>query len=103
MGILRVVLWTALCFGLGLWSGTAQVGGKTPWQHAQGLWKQQGPRLEKVKESATGVVDGAAGVVEDVKFRVAPGGDGAGGPRERHSKADREAIDQIIAKRGQGK
>lgn len=102
MGILRVVLWTALCFGLGIFAGTADVGGKTPWQHAQGLWKQQGPRLEKVKAGAADVVDGAAGVVEDVKFRVAPG-DAAGGPKERHSKADRDAIDQIIAKRGQAK
>ncbi len=92
MGILRFVLWTALCFGLGILAGTADVGGRTPWQLAQGLWKQQGPRLEKVKEDA-------AGVVEDVRFKVAPG-DGTG-PKERHSKADRDEVDQIIAKRAQ--
>jgi hypothetical protein len=92
MGIVRFVLWTALCFGLGIAAATVEVGGRTPWQHAAGAWKDQAPKLERVKGDA-------AGLVEDVKFKVAPG-EGAG-PKERHTKAEREAIDQIIAKRGQ--
>lgn len=92
MGILRFVLWTTLCIGLGIFLGTYELGGKTPWESAQSLWKQQAPKLEKVK-------DGAEDLVGDVKKKVtAPPAQ----PKERHTQDDRDAIDQIIAKRSKG-
>lgn len=94
MGILRFVVWTTLCIGLGLFLGTYELGGKTPWQSAQSLWKQQAPKLEKVK-------DGAEDLVGDVKKKVTSTPEAAA-PKEKHTKDEREAIDQIIAKRSKG-
>lgn len=96
MGILRFVVWTATCIGLGIFVSTAEFGGKTPLQHLTRSWKQQSPKLDKVKESAEEVVD-------DVKKRVSTRepreANAVKGPTEQHSSADRDAIDQIIAKR----
>lgn len=92
MGILRFVLWTTLCIGLGIFLGTYEIGGKTPWQSAQGLWKQSAPKLEKVKDSAEDLV-------VDVKKKVTPT---SAAPKERHTQDDRDAIDQIISKRSKG-
>ncbi len=94
MGILRVILWTGLCVGLGIFLGTYEIHGRTPWQTVQGAWKQQGPRLEKVKDGAEDLVDG---VKKRVSQETAPAQ-----PKERHSKEDREAIDQLISKRSKG-
>jgi hypothetical protein len=91
MGILRFVLWTAACIGLGIFVSTAEFSGKTPLQHLTRVWKHERPRLERVKDSAEEAVD-------DVKRRVSTK-EVAKGPTEQHSSADREAIDQIIAKR----
>lgn len=93
MGILRFVVWTTLCIGLGIFLGTYELGGHTGWQTMQGMWKDQAPRLEKVKDSAEDLVD-------DVKKKVSTQDPPA--PKERHNKQDREAIDQIIAKRSKG-
>ena len=93
MGILRFVIWTTLCIGLGIFLGTYELGGKTPWQSMQGAWKQQAPRLEKVKGEAGDLVD-------DVKKKVST--QDVAQPKERHDKEDREAIDQIISKRSKG-
>lgn len=93
MGILRIAVWTALCIGFGLFLGTYELGGRTPWQSVQGAWKHQAPRLEKVK-------DGAEDLVDDVKKKVST--QEISQPRERHNKEDREAIDQIISKRSKG-
>lgn len=89
MGIVRFVVWSSLCVGLGIFLGTAELGGRTPWQHAQGVWKQQGPRLEKVKDDAEILADG---VKRKVSSTETP-------PRERHSEDERKAIDAIISKR----
>ena len=93
MGILRFVVWTTLCIGLGLFLGTHQFGGHTAWESMQGAWKQQAPRLEKVK-------GGAEDLVDDVKKKVST--QEAAQPKERHNKEDREAINQIISKRSKG-
>lgn len=94
MGILRFVIWTALCIGFGLFLGTYELGGRTPWQSVQSAWKQQAPRLEKVK-------GGAEDLVDDVKKKVSTTQE-ISQPKERHDKEDREAIDQIISKRSKG-
>ena len=90
MGILRFVLWTTLCIGFGIFLGTHQLGGKTAWQTMQGAWKEQSPRLDKVK-------DGAEDLVDEVKKKVSSK-DGAR-PTEHHTTEDRDAIEKLIAKR----
>jgi hypothetical protein len=95
MGILRFLMWTTLCIGLGIFLGTYELGGKTPWQTMQSAWKQQSPKLDKVK-------DGAEDLVDDVKKKVSTQDPVAQPPKERHNKEDREAIDQIISKRSKG-
>lgn len=94
MGILRFLVWTALCIGLGIFLATFQIGGRTPWQTMQGAWKQQGPRLEKVRDDAEELAD-------SVKKKVSTEAPVAQ-PKERHSKEDREAIEQLISKRSKG-
>ncbi len=91
MGILRFVLWTTLCIGFGIFLGTHQLSGKTAWQTMQGAWREQSPRLDKVK-------DGAEDLVDDVKKKVST----QDAPKERHNDEDRKAIDQIISKRSKG-
>ena len=91
MGILRFVVWTAACVGFGIFVSTAEFSGKTPLQHLTKTWKQEKPRLERVKDNAEEAVD-------EVKKRVVSAREPKG-PTEQHSSADREAIDQIIAKR----
>lgn len=86
MGIVRFVLWSAVCVALGVFVARFELGGQTPIDRLGGLWKEQAPRLEKVK-------DGAGVVMDDVKKKL------AGAPTERHSTDDREAVNQLIAKR----
>ncbi len=93
MGLLRFLIWTTLCIAFGIFLGTYELGSKTPWQLMQGAWKQQAPRLEKVKGEAGDLVD-------DVKKKVST--QDVAQPKERHDKEDREAIDQIISKRSKG-
>lgn len=95
MGILRFLVWTTLCIGLGIFMGTQEIGSRTPWQAMQGAWKQQAPRLEKVK-------DGAEDLVDDVKKKVSTQDPAVQQPKERHNEEDRKAIDQIISKRSKG-
>lgn len=88
MGLIRFVVWTGLCVALGVWLGTGQVAGKTPLEHAQRMWKGNGPAIEK----------DAKELVTDVKKKVASA-TAPTGPKEQHSAEDRAAIDDIIAKR----
>ena len=91
MGILRFVVWTAVCVSLGLFLGTYEWGGHTAWQAMQGAWKRQAPSLEKVK------VEGED-LLESAKKKVTTDAE----PKERHLKEDREAVEQIISKRSKG-
>ena len=84
MGTLRFLIWSSLCIGLGIFLGSYEVHGHTPWQMMQGTWKQQSPKLDKVR-------DDAAVLVDDFKKKPAPS--------EQHSADDKKAIDAIIGKR----
>jgi hypothetical protein len=88
MGLLRIVVWTGLCVALGVWLGAGQVGGRTPLEHAQRLWRGNAPGLER----------DAKELVSDVKRKVASATT-TSGPRERHTEDERAAIDDIISKR----
>ena len=91
---MRFIVWTTLCIALGIFLGSYEFQGRTPWQSMQAVWKQQAPALNKVKDSAEDLVD-------DVKKKVSTQ-DPAAQPKERHNKEDRQAIDQIISKRSKG-
>lgn len=93
MGIFRFVVWSSLCVALGIFLGTAEFSGRTPWQLMQGAWKQQGPRLEKVRDDAEDLANG-------VKKKVSTSQEAP--PKERHSADERKAIDDIISKRTKG-
>jgi hypothetical protein len=98
MGILRFVVWTSLCVALGIFLGSYEFHGRTTWQLVQGAWKQQGPRMEKVRDEAEDLVDAAKKKVSS-QDSAAPAQQA---PKERHSKEDRDAIDQLISKRSKG-
>ena len=79
MATLRFLLWTGLCVALGIGMATVEVGGHTPWSHLQRLWRHEGVKL-----------------VEEVKQKVASA---PPEPKETHTKADRDAVADIIARR----
>lgn len=92
MGILRFVIWTVACVGLGIFLATYEIGGRTPWKMAQSAWKDGAPQREKVKDEASDAVDG-------VKKKLAATTAEKNGPRETHSVEDRKAIEALISKR----
>jgi hypothetical protein len=81
MGLLRVVIWSVGCVGLGVGLSTVELGGRTPLQHAEKVWKDRA-KPKSVDGNKASVTENAA----------------AKGPSEQHTVADRSAIDQIIAK-----
>ncbi len=85
MGLLRVVIWSVGCVGLGVGLSTVELAGRTPLQHAERAWKERG-RGAKGPEPRASVAE-----------NMSPKGP-ATGPTEQHTVADRTAIDQIIAK-----
>ena len=94
MGALRIIVWTVACVGLGLFLGTVDIGGQTAWERARGAWKQQGPRMDKVKEGAEDLVDGTRKKIASVSKDATKEE-----PKERHSREDKDAIDSLIAKK----
>lgn len=88
MVILRTVLWSACCLGLGLALATVEVSGKTPWEHTRGLFSGA-PKLKAVR----GEVEGA---VATAKLKLAPKREQ---PAEVHLESEREAVNALIARR----
>lgn len=93
MGLLRFVIWTGLCVAFGIFLGTYDLGGRTPWKLMQSAWKTQSPA---VVESVNGVKKKLA-----APEKAEPGAvtTAASGPRESHTADDKKAIDQLISKR----
>jgi hypothetical protein len=94
--LLKFLVWTALATGLGIALATYEVGGKTPVQHFQRVWKQNG-----MATKLDGWKIGAREAFEDGKDSISRTWDKK--PTERHSRADREAIEKLVAKRNQSK
>ncbi len=90
MGILRFIVWTALCIGVGIFAASYRVGGRTPVEHAERGFQKAAPAVSQVREGAEDLVDG-------VRKKVAP----PAAPVERHSESDRDAVNKLIA-RGHG-
>jgi hypothetical protein len=90
MRLLITLVWTLSCVGVGIALATVDVAGRTPWQHAQRAWKNEG---EKKLGEASALVDDVkqkvSTTVKDVKDK----------PLDRHSADERDALDKLIANR----
>lgn len=84
MRLLFSAAWSVCCIGVGIAAATINLGGKTGWQHAQQLWVSE--RAPQLVEEVRGKVVTA---VKDVKER----------PLDRHSPAERDALEKLIANR----
>ena len=94
MRLLVTLVWTLSCVGVGIALSTVEVSGRTPWQHAQKLWKSDGEkRLGDAREQATGLV---ADVTKKVSSSVK---DLNEKPLDRHSPAERDALEKLISTR----
>lgn len=80
MGFIRAAIWTALCVGLGIFVSTYDVGGRTPLEIIQREWKSS--------EAPTKLDQ----IVVDAKSKIAE-------PVEKISKADRDSLNSLIAKK----
>lgn len=90
MSFLRVFLWSACCVAAGIALATVEVSGHTPWEHARrAVGTVPAPKLDSLKEGAQDAMDAAKKKLS-VKDEA---------PTERHSDADREAVNQILARR----
>jgi len=89
MRLLITLVWTVSCVFAGIALATIEVDGRTPWQHAQRLWKSDG---ERVVDDVKKKVSGAA---KDVKELAAT----KERPLDRHSADERDALEKLIANR----
>lgn len=90
MRLLITLVWTLCCVGVGIAMATVDVSGKTPWQHAQKLWKNEGEKkLGEASELVDDVKKKVTTTVKDVKDK----------PLDRHSADERDALDKLIANR----
>ena len=91
-GFIRFVMWTVCAVAFGVFLGSADLGGKTPLEHLQGLYAQNQPELQQVRAGAGRWVDG-------VRQTVGEKAQAAQRPTEHHSADDQAAIERLIAKR----
>jgi hypothetical protein len=91
MGILRTLIWSSLCIGLGVFLGSHSFSGHTAVEHAERALqgKVKAPRLDEVKENVEEAIDAA-------KKKLSTKDEG---PTERHSTEDRDAVNRLIARR----
>jgi hypothetical protein len=89
MGILRTVVWSALCVGFGVFLASHTFSGHTAVEHAERALKGK-VKLDDVKEDVEGALDTA-------KKKFAGAKDEA--PTEKHSEQDRDAVNRLIARR----
>lgn len=88
MGFIRAAIWTAICVGLGVFVSTYELNGKTPLEHLQKEW-----RSSSARDQLEGQLDGKLDqLVEGAKTTLAP-------PVEKISKADRDSLNSLIARK----
>lgn len=88
MRLLFTLVWTLSCVFAGIGLATFEVDGRTPWQHAQRLWKSDG---ERVVDDVKKKVSGAAKDVKELAVKERP--------LDRHSADERDALEKLIANR----
>jgi len=87
MGFVRTCVWTGAAVGLGIALATVEVEGKTPLARARAAWRTS-EASDWLRDRADDAVDRAREALGQPTR-----------PRERHTDADRAALDRIIAKR----
>ncbi|HTS82213.1 MAG TPA: hypothetical protein VMH40_16535 [Myxococcaceae bacterium] len=87
MGFVRTCVWTGAAVGLGIALATVEVEGKTPLARARATWRTS-EASDWLRDRADDAVDRAREALGQPTR-----------PRERHTDADRAALDRIIAKR----
>jgi len=92
MTFLKWLVWTACAVGLGVYLASGDIGGRTPLEHAERVWKQtvNPSKLDRVK-------DGLSDTLEDAKDAVTR--KPSKPPRERISRDEREAVNRLIAQK----
>ncbi len=98
--LLKFLVWTGFSIWLGVFAATRQIAGHTPVEHFERFWNKHGFSAtvnEKVRE----LKGHLSAAVEDTKDSVSTVLDDK--PRERHSREDRQAVDKLVAKRGERK
>ncbi|HYR56492.1 MAG TPA: hypothetical protein VEM39_10245 [Myxococcaceae bacterium] len=95
-GLLKFLIWTGFAIWLGIFIATQPVAGHTPMQHLERVWKQHG-----FSAQVNNLKGRAQGAVEDAKDSLSTVWDKK--PRERHTAQDRQAVNKLVAKRGEDK
>lgn len=90
--LLKFLVWTSCAVGLGIFLAKGEVDGRTPIEHAQRMWKRK-VNPSKVDQLKDGLRDAIGDAKQTISEKTAPA------PSERYSQDEREAIDDIIAKR----
>ncbi len=93
MRIIKILIWSAACVGLGIFVSNYKFDGKTPVQHLERGWKQK-PGLDEVKEDVSSAIDGA-------KKKLTVKEKAVEAPTEQHSEEDKEAVNRLLARRKQ--
>ena len=91
MGILKGIIWSSLCIGLGVFLGTHKFGGHTAVEQAEQTLggKVKAPSLSEVKDDVEEAIDSA-------KKKLLTAKDA---PTEKHTLEDKEAVNKLIARR----
>lgn len=82
MGLLRTVIWSACCIGLGIFLGTYRFGGHTAVEHAE---RTMGGKVKADVEDAIAAAK--------IKLTVKDA------PTEKHTSEDKDAVNKLIARR----
>ena len=89
MGMIRSIIWSSLCVGLGVFLGSHSFSGKTAVEHAEEAINEG--RIKPLSFSSSDLDD----VVAAAKKRLSP----EVSSTERHSSDDRDRVNRIIARR----
>lgn len=90
MGLLKGLIWSALCIGLGIFLGTHSFEGRTAVEHAERTLggKVKTPSIEEVRGDV-------ADAIEEAKKKLVA----KDAPVEKHTLEDKEAVNKLIARR----
>lgn len=91
MRVIKFFLWTSCAVGFGIFLASGNTGGKTPLEQLKEGWKDV--RVEGLKKRAGDALD----ALKDAKNTLSSGRE----IEERHSPEAKEAVNKLIAKRGQ--
>jgi len=94
--LIKFIAWTSLCVWFGAFLSTYQIGGRTPWQYAQMVWKKNGIGTQ-IDRKVGELKEGLQAAFDSTKDHLT--GDSQRKPKERHTEQEREALNKLIANR----